>query len=119
MRRAGRVHGSRLIAVFVALCLLSVEVIAYNDYTTTDGLLDSLSTANVETIPDVLDRLSIYPRWFYARRLKTLAARPRNDPRAQLAYSLVLQLLHDEESRSNTCYERSLGSRPELLPKWP
>ena len=90
MKRAGRVHGRRLIAVFAALCLVAVEVVAYNDYTLTQGLLSSLSNADVERLPTVLDQLSIYPHWFYASRARQLAAQPGIDDRARLGYSLAL-----------------------------
>ncbi len=110
MKRAGRVHGRRLIAVFAAVCLVAVEVVAYNDYTTTQGLLNSLATANVEKIPTVLDQLSIYPHWFYRGRLQNLAMRPENDDRARLAFSLAL--LPGDHSQIEYLRERLLTAGP-------
>ncbi len=109
MKRAGRVHGLRLFVGIAAPCLLSIEVVAYNDYSTTNGLLNSLSTANVAKIPGILDQLSTYPRWFYSRRLHDLSARSGNDDRARLAYSLALL---PEESQIEYLCERLQRADP-------
>ncbi len=96
MRRAGRVHGVRLVALCAVLSLVLAGVLGYNGYSITRNLLNSLADANVDKIPNVLNQLSGYPRWLYLRRLHELAHRADNDDRSRLGYSLALLTEPDE-----------------------
>ena len=90
MKRAGRMHGMRLMALGGLIGLVAAGVIAYNAYSVTQNLLDSLANTNVDKIPNVLSQLDRYPRWVYSGRLHSLGNRAGNDARSQLGYSLAL-----------------------------
>ena len=61
-----------------------------NDANQSHSLLSSLSTANVEKIPEILTQLTRYPRWIYWRELRTRVALSDHDSPARLGYSLAL-----------------------------
>jgi eukaryotic-like serine/threonine-protein kinase len=90
MARAGRRHGVRLLGLSAALAALIGAGTTLIIKTRTRGLLDSILSANVEKIPDILSQLGQYPRWTYSRELRELAERTGTDSRGQLGYSLAL-----------------------------
>ncbi len=110
MRCAGQVHGTRLVAMFALLFLLSGGVVAYTVFSETQALLNSLSNADIEKISGVLNQLSGYPRWTYSSRLHDLANGSGNDDRSKLGYSLAR--LSGDHGQIDYLYERLLRADP-------
>jgi serine/threonine protein kinase/formylglycine-generating enzyme required for sulfatase activity len=110
MAHAARVHGARIMGLLLAVGLTTTLAAGFGVYFKTQGLLTSLATADVEKMPSVLDKLADYPRWAYSGRLRELAARPGNDPRSQLGFSLAL--IPGDSSQLEYLIERLRGADP-------
>jgi serine/threonine protein kinase/formylglycine-generating enzyme required for sulfatase activity len=91
MRRAATVHGTRLIGTSAVLFLLLAGVFAYGVYSLAQPLANSLSTADVEKIPTILNQLAAYPQWTYESRLH-----------ASVQSKVLVDLLLDADPKSFT-----------------
>jgi eukaryotic-like serine/threonine-protein kinase len=106
MDRASRSHGGRLLGIGAALAAIVTVGTIINIKTRTHDLLASISNANVENIPNILNHLQQYPRWTYAEELRGLAERTGLGSHAQLGYSLAL--LHEDPRQLDVLKQRLL-----------
>jgi eukaryotic-like serine/threonine-protein kinase len=113
MRRAGRVHGLRVLGAAALIALLSWgggEV--YGNFRAS-ALVDSLRIANISDVPAIVGRISNYRRWADSR-LRSLVQSADHTEREALNASLAL--LPVDRSQLQFLQEKLLVASPSELP---
>ena len=113
MRRAGRVHGLRTLALAALIALITWG--GYEAYGSFQAraLVDSLKTASTAEVPDIVKNLSGYYRW--ARRpLSDLLSSTKEQSSPHLHASLAL--LPVDPGQVEYLYNRMLNANPTELP---
>ena len=113
MRRAGRVHGLRTLALAALIALITWG--GYEAYGSFQAraLVDSLKTASTAEVPDIVKNLSGYYRW--ARRpLSDLLSSTEEQSSPHLHASLAL--LPVDPGQVEYLYNRMLNANPTDLP---
>ena len=113
MRRAGRVHGLRTLALAALIALITWG--GYEAYGSFQAraLVDSLKTASTAEVPDIVKNLSGYYRW--ARRpLSDLLSSTKEQSSPHLHASLAL--LPVDPAQVEYLYNRMLNANPTELP---
>src|SRR5271166_5246155 len=113
MRRAGRVHGLRTLALAALIALITWG--GYEAYGSFQAraLVDSLKTASTAEVPDIVKNLSGYYRW--ARRpLSDLLSSTEEQSSPHLHASLAL--LPVDPGQVEYLYNRMLNANPTELP---
>src|SRR5271165_3144808 len=113
MRRAGRVHGLRTLALAALIALITWGGIEGYSALRARALVDSLKTASTAEVPDIVKNLSGYYRW--ARRpLSDLLSSTKEQSSPHLHTSLAL--LPVDPGQVEYLYNRMLNANPTELP---
>jgi formylglycine-generating enzyme required for sulfatase activity len=106
MKRGRWVYGTRIFSLGLLIAFVTAITEAYSVYSRTQELLVSIPGTNVENLPQVLQRLAVYPRWVYSHRLRDMAEQSAHDPRSHFGYSLAL--LKDDPRQIEYLHRRLL-----------
>jgi formylglycine-generating enzyme required for sulfatase activity/tetratricopeptide (TPR) repeat protein len=113
MRRAGRGHALRGLALAVLIALVSWGGMEAYGHLRSAALVDSLRTASTAEVPPLIRQISGYSRWANRRLVQLLEETPRTS-REHLHASLAL--LPGDATQVNTLYDRLITAPPADLP---
>ena len=109
MRRAGRVHGMRMLGLALVLILVGWGSVEGYGSLRASSLVESLATANTTDVPRLIEQLAGYRRWANPRLIR-LTQDSKEDPRIHLHASLAL--LPVDAGQVEYLYHRLLEARP-------
>ena len=112
MKRAGRVHGLRTLALALIALITWRRYEAYGSFQAR-ALVDSLKTASTAEVPDIVKNLSGYHRWA-GRPLSDLLSSTEEQSSPHLHASLAL--LPVDPGQVEYLYNRMLNANPTDLP---
>jgi serine/threonine protein kinase/formylglycine-generating enzyme required for sulfatase activity len=116
MRRAGRVHGRRGLALAILIALTSWGGIEGYGRMRAAALVESLKTASTTGVPDLIEELKTNRRWA-VRPLAALLSGTATDSEPHLRARLVsLALWPGDESEADYLHDRLLEASPVDLP---
>jgi formylglycine-generating enzyme required for sulfatase activity/tetratricopeptide (TPR) repeat protein len=118
MRRAGRVHALRTMALAVLIALASWGGVEAYGHLRSAALVESLRTASTADVPPLIQQMSRYRRWANPRLVQllneTLLNETPNSRREHLHASLAL--LPDDATQVTTLYDRLITAPAAELP---
>jgi len=120
MRKAGRHHGVRGLALAVMLLMVTLlglgvraRVVEGNKVSHADGLVQRLLDAETAQVPGIVAEMDAYRAWVDPK-LREENERAADDSRQKLHTSLAL--LPKDDSQADYLYRRLLSARPTELP---